>query len=248
MENNFWSDYRALVPIGEDPTDEKSLRMREDVILEHLPLTRRVALKMLKSMPNHVDKDDLESWATLGLLRAVQKFNHELGVPFEAYASQSMRSVIMDGIRDLDWAPRSLRRKNREILKAETELRNVHGRTPSNAEVAEKMGLAVQDISYTKYRSDIASHAYLAECDEAMNHKVDMEATEQAFQIRQAVVNAIKLLPFREAVVIVLHYYHGKKLAEVAKLLGVSEVKAGAIHTEAVTGIWTQIAQTIQTS
>lgn len=240
MDIEFWETYRALVPIGQDPTDPKTLRMRDDIVQSHFNLTKHVASKMIKNMPAHVDREDLEGYAALGLMRAVQKYNHTMNVPFEAYAIQSMRSVIMDGIRDQDWAPRSLRRKQREIDRAEELLKHQLERVPTEDEVATQLGITAQEVSYTKYRSENAAFAYIQECTEILNqsNNVATEELEMAAQIRQTLVQAVRKLPFREAVVIALHYFAGKKLADVAKLIRVSEVKAGTIHTEAVMHIW----------
>lgn len=240
-----WDDYRALVPINTEPIDDKAFAMREKIILQHLELTRRVAAKMMRTMPNHIDTDDLESYAKIGLMRAISRYNHQLGVPFEAYAMTNMRSVILDGIRSLDWAPRSLRRKERELFNAHTALRHELEHEPTKEDLALKLGVTIAEVNDTRQKSSAASTAYLEENTEVVNRRttsLDTEEVALVQRLRDGVACAVQKLPFREAVVIALHYYEGLKLADVAEALGVSEVKAGMLHTEAITKIWESIA------
>lgn len=245
-----WSEYRAIVPekADPDPDDYAAIAMREAIILEYLYLTKRVVSSMRKGMPAHVQRDDLESWAKIGLMKAVQKYNHTLGVPFEAFASRWMRSAIMDGIRDMDWVPRSLRRKQRDIDKAEENLKNFLERTPTEQEVADELGLEAKDVGQTKYKSEISSHTYLEGCAEALNMASDTNNDENSLitALKKSLSVEVRNLPIREATIIALHYYEQKKLAQIAQILGISEVKVGALHQEAVLVLWEKLEATLQ--
>jgi RNA polymerase sigma factor for flagellar operon FliA len=242
-----WVQYRTVVPIGEEPASPKGIRLRDDLIIEHMTLAKQVAANMVQKMPTHVDKGGIESLAYEGLMRAVCKYNHTINDSFEAYATQTMQRRILDGLRELDWAPRSLRRKMREIEKTEETLKQRWHRSPTDAELADELSLGVAEIQDTRNRSEAAAHAYIEDSAEALNMQSEDrdEETETAKMIRVATTQAVKNLPFKEALVICLHYYENKTLADVAALMGVSEVKVGSLHKDAVLGVWAELAATL---
>lgn len=245
FDKDFWDYFRSISPINTTPDKgTEAWRLREQIILNYLYLTKRIVAKMKKSMPSHVDSDDLESWATIGLMQAVQRYDQTMGVPFEAFCTQRARSVIMDGIRDADWAPRSLRKKQRDIAKAEEEFRQEKGREPTNVEISNRLEIPVEEISATKYRSEIASHTYIEGSLEAQNKPIstDSEEDELVDLLKSATAKAVATMPIRQAVVVAMHYYEDRKLSEIAKLLRTSEVKVGALHAEAVLKIWQALA------
>lgn len=235
-----WWHYRCNVPIGTDPQPKTpEWNERERIILAYLYLTKRVVSKMLKSMPAHVERDDLESFANIGLMKAVQRYNHSLNVPFEAYATQSMRSAIMDGIRDNDWAPRSLRKAQRTIDKTEGTLKQSLGREPTTQEIAEALQLAPKDVSATKYRAEISTHAYIDASAEALNKSAEVvDDIDLIETMRHTLAITLKSLPIKEAAIIAMKYYEDKNLSDIAKIMGISEVKVGALHADAVLSLW----------
>lgn len=241
-----WQHYRSLVPKGVEPDrGTPEWRMREDIILTYLPITKSVVSKMIRTMPPYVERDDLESWAEFGLMQAVLRFDETMNVPFAAFARQRMRSCILDGIREQDWVPRSLRKKQRDIKKVEETLGQELGRQPSEDEVADHLDIDSREVSYTKYRGAIATHVYLDAYsdggvfyDTLSDPSTVLEASDLAAELRAAVSESFLALPTREAVVIALYYYEKMKLSEIAKLIGVSDVKCGQIHESAVMAIW----------
>lgn len=241
-----WQTYRELVPLNQEPKDSKAKSLRDELILEHLELATRVANKMLRSMPDHIQRGDIESYAIIGLIRAISRYDPAFGVPFESYARTNMRSVILDSIRALDWAPRSLRKQERELNVAKQQLIQELGRTPLVDDLAKKLNLTsdnIAEINQKSYMSGVTSLHEYSDPDAANSFSkipssVDIEEQVFARQIMQLIANIVSRLPFKEAVVVALHYYQGKKLAEVAECLGISEVKAGFLHSEAVSKIW----------
>lgn len=231
-----WETYRSVVPIGQEPErDTGPWLARENLILQYYYLAKRIVAKMAKTMPNHVDRDDLESLAVLGLMKAVTQYNHTLGVPFEAYATQKMRSSIMDGIRHQDWAPRTLRRKQRDIEKAEAVFRQENGRVPTYDEVAAILDIDAAEVGFTKHQSEIATHAYIESSAEAMNKTNEVvDDLDLITTLRTTAARTLRNMPVREATVIALHYYANKKLHEVAEIMGISGVKVGQLHKEAI--------------
>lgn len=267
---HWFVEYRAIVPKGSEPDSGNRFanRLRDNIIESNLYLCKRVVGKMKKSMPAHVERDDLESLAAIGLLQAVTRYDHTLGVPFEAFATQRMRSVVMDGIRDADWAPRSLRKKQRDIAKVEERIRNEHRREPSPEEVAaiiatdqfneaqeeptqEEFEIAVRaimaDNADTKYQTEIAAHTYIEGNPEALNKPaVVNDAESELIDVLKAVVaTTLNSMAVRKAAIIALHYFSEKKLSEIAAALKMSDVKVGALHSEAVLEIWQAIEAAI---
>jgi RNA polymerase sigma factor for flagellar operon FliA len=247
VTRDTWITYREHVSFGQEPNTPQGLRLRENLILSHMALAKQVAANMVKKMPQHVDKGGIESLAYEGLMRAVSKYNHTINDSFEAYATQTMQRRILDGLRELDWAPRSLRRKMREIEKTEETLKQRWHRSPTDTELANELGLGVAEIQDTRNRSEAAAHAYIEDSAEALNMQSEDrdEETETAKMVRNATTQAVKNLPFKEALVICLHYYENKTLADVATLMGVSEVKVGSLHKEAVLHVWAELAATL---
>lgn len=242
-----WDEYRSLVPKGVDPDrDSKAWRIREDIIVSHLYLTKNVVSKMIKTMPAHVERDDLESWAKIGLMRAVMRFDHTMNVPFAAFAAQNMRSCILDGIREQDWAPRSLRKKQRDIKKAKESLRQEMGREPTQQDVAERLEINVQDVETTNYKVQAANHVRIEDHYSSIAEMTTPDTDDIVSQLRRALALSFIKLPVRDAVVIALYYYEKLNLAEIAKVIGVSGVKCGQIHNRAVLALWSDIEKLLE--
>lgn len=260
IDESIWPLYRALVPKGEepDPEDVDANRIRHDIILAYLYLAEMVVKKRKKTLPKHVDADDLESWAYIGLLQAVQRYDHTMGVPFEAFVTQRMRSVIADSIRENDWAPRSLRKKQRDLVKAVDSFRQAEGRDPSDEELSQILEIPVESIRETRYKADIATHTYLElytqySGDHTYNVKEPASTTKdeddesELIQILKTVLaESLTSMTPRKAAIIAMHYYQEMKLSDVAKALRMTEVKVGKLHQEAVNEIWQNLLSAAQ--
>lgn len=244
----LWCEYRARVPQGEEPYDEETRQLRDDIINCYLYITKRVVGKMKKAMPAHVSKEDLESLAKIGLMQAVLRYDTSLGVPFEAYCAQRARSVIMDGIREADWAPRSLRKKQRDIKQAEERLRQVLKREPTKTEVAKYLDIAEDDIDRTHYKVEISSHTYIEGNQEAQNKTsvLDSDELELVDIMKSVVAQSMRTMPIRHAAILAMHYYHEEKLSDIARKLKLSEVRVGTLHSEAVLLVWQELQKAIQ--
>ena len=197
----------------------------------------------MKTLPPHVDREDLESQAAFGLMRAVLRFDSTMGVPFEAFATRSILSCVGDGIRAQDWAPRSLRKKQRDIKNAEEKLSDELKRTPTEYEIATYLGIEAHDVSETKYKCSVANHVYL---DSSLDNIPEaIIKTDLTSQLRSVLVDSFLSLPTREAVIVALYYYEKKKLAEIADILNISVAKCGQLHRQAVMELWTNLEKTL---
>jgi RNA polymerase sigma factor for flagellar operon FliA len=196
---------------------------------------------MARNLPQHVDISDLVSYGVLGLFRAVDRYNPDRGVNFETFAAASVRSVILDELRKLDWAPRSLRKKQRDLKTAQDELTKDLGRDPTPDEVATKLGWEVEEISSTASKAEASYHRSLDEGDPERDwggrEGVERGVAIDAKQIRHAMVlfrDVIREMPVQDQTVLVLRYFEGMKLSAVGEALKITESKASQIHARAV--------------
>jgi len=237
---DLWTDLEqaravyARVP-GAGGSDVPVRASREAITVHYTPLVRYVAARIRSGMPGHIDAADLVSAGFVGLLTAIESFDVHRGVPFESYAVPRIRGAMLDEMRSWDWAPRSLRRRAREIDSAISELSVRRGRAPSDAEIADRLGVTPVDLHDTLNRIAFADVVALTGRDESpeVGAPDPLEAVEQ-WGVRQEVVNAVHRLPVRERIVVALYYWEGFTMAQIAEVLDVSESRASQLHTSAV--------------
>ncbi len=242
-----WEDYKA----------SGDTAARDRLILHFSPLVKYVAGRVAVGLPANVDQADLISYGIFGLIDAIDKFDQERGIKFETYAISRIRGSIIDELRAIDWVPRSVRSKARDIEKAYTALENKLKRPPSDKEIAEELGISIDDLNhiYTQL-----SNVSLVALDELMSvegergDKLSLvetiedtkttsptEAVESE-EMKAILADAINRLPEREKIVITLYYYEGLTLAEIGQVLGVTESRVCQMHTKAVLALRGRIA------
>jgi len=210
-------------------------------------LVKYVAGRLAMNLPSSVDVGDLESFGFFGLLDALEKYDAERNTKFETYATTRIRGAIIDGLRSLDWVPRSTRSKARLVESQIYELTNELGRTPTNEEVATALGLSLDE--YFGLLSELKG-ANLFSLDEAaaseqagenlkiLDLVVDQELLpDQQLMEKESVEElaaAIAQLPEREQLVLALYYREDLTLKEIGHVLQVSESRVSQIHTKAL--------------
>src|SRR3954447_26224083 len=223
--------------------------LRERLILHYSPLVKYVAGRVGVGLPPNIEQADLVSYGIFGLIDAIEKFDLERAIKFETYAISRIRGAIIDELRALDWIPRSVRSKAREVERAYTTLEAELRRTPSEAEVADHLGIALGDLhhifSQVSYVNVVALDEMLSvggekgdkltlgdtlEDHRAKDPVLAFEGEETKFLL----AGAINQLPEREKIVVTLYYYEGLTLAEIGKVLGVTESRICQMHTKAV--------------
>jgi RNA polymerase sigma factor for flagellar operon FliA len=223
---------------------------RDSMITHHLPLVRYVAGSMARhaSASSIVDYDDLVGYGTEGLIDAVDTFNPTYNVRFSTWAVMHIRTTILDALRSLDPLPRSLRAKSKEIERAQTTLANEHGSWPSDREVAEQLGIAVerlrrlqQDINRTVVSLENVTDtngedqgtswlSSLAETDPESDPETHLDEVEMRLILKQA----IAAQPDRERLVITLYYGQNRSMREISDQLSISESRVSQLHARAL--------------
>lgn len=212
------------------------------LIQQHAPLVKRIAYHLMTRLPPSVQAEDLIQAGMIGLLEASKNYDPTLGASFETYAGIRIRGAMLDEIRKGDWAPRSLHRKVREMAKAVAEVEREKGRDARDAEVAEKLGVNIDE--YYEIVADATSHRLfsleelpagedgLADGLVACIQGPDADVENEHF--RAALAKAVAGLPERERLVLSLYYNEDLNLREAGEVLGVSESRVCQIHGQAL--------------
>jgi len=237
-EEELWRHYRKT----RDPA------LREAFIKQYNPLVKYVAGKVAIGMPNNVEFDDLVGYGVFGLLDAIDKYDPDKNVKFKTYAVTRIRGAIFDELRQIDFVPRSVRQKTREIESTISNLEAQLGRTATDQEIANAMGMdeseymktmqkisgtsiiSLNDLWYSGDDNDKVSIGDSIESPSSMNPDVVVVNEE----IRRVIIEAINDLPDKEKKILVLYYYEDLTLKEIGRVLQVTESRVSQLHTKAI--------------
>jgi len=221
---------------------------RDTLILHHMRVVKYIAGRMAIHVPASVEMDDLVGWGIMGLMDAVEKFDHRQDIKFPTYASIRIRGAIIDQIRTLDWAPRSLRTMARKVGAAKEKLRHETGREPNTEEIAQELGTSEEHVEETITQLQTAQVLSLddylpSEDDASEGRKVDVTTNVAALnpsylaqqgERQERLVQAILQLPDQQQKVLNLYYYEELTLKEIGAVLDVSESRVCQIHSAAM--------------
>lgn len=222
----------------------------QDLVIAYEYLVKSTAASISKNLPNHIDYDDLVSDGYIGLMDAIRKYDSSYGYKFETYASFRIRGEILDRLRQFDWAPRSLRSKNREIESTSVKMSIELGREPTEEEVAKALGWPVSEISKIRGNSSSASIFNLDEIVNSngdsfklsdiiyVNNDYQILDEEDIDYLKDKILKSLKNLTLQQKTVFFLHYIEGMPLKEIGSLLEVTESRVCQIHTSALDVIW----------
>jgi RNA polymerase sigma factor FliA len=236
----LWRSYRS------SPSDKA---LRDRLILTYAPLVKYVAGRLGSGLPAHVDEEDLVSYGLLGLIGAIERYDPERDVKFETYAVTRIKGAIIDELRSLDWVPRSVRARAREIERAIATVEAKLHRPPTDEEIANQVGISVAELEESLAdisRSSIAALDELWTVGGSGGDQVALidtiedteapapESSLAATELKEALGEAIARLPEREKLVVTLYYYEELTLREIGEVLGVTESRVSQLHTKAV--------------
>ncbi|HEX3255947.1 MAG TPA: RNA polymerase sigma factor WhiG [Gaiellaceae bacterium] len=236
----------------------KDQAVRDRLILTYAPLVKYVAGRLGSGLPAHVDENDLVSYGLLGLIGAIERFDPARDIKFETYAIARIKGSIIDELRAMDWVPRSVRSRARDIERAIGELERKLHRAPTDEEIAEKLGVSTDDLneSLTEIgRSSIAALdelwtissggggdqvALIDTIEDTQGPEPQSELAQT--ELKEALGEAIARLPEREKLVVTLYYYEELTLREIGEVLGVTESRVSQLHTKAILRLKARLA------
>jgi RNA polymerase sigma factor for flagellar operon FliA len=217
---------------------------KDQLVQRFAPLVKRIAYHLMARLPSSVQVDDLVQNGMMGLLDAINRFEAGMGAQFETYAAQRVRGAMLDGLRENDWLPRSLRRDFRRIEVAISKLEQQNGRAPSEQELATALDMTLGD--YQKMLQDARGHQLISfedlvedGGDDFMERHLSDNSCEPSKiledeNLRQLLVHGIEMLPEREKLMMALYYEQDLNLREIGEVMGVSESRVCQLHTQVV--------------
>ena len=237
---SLWKEYTAT----------RTLQTREKLLTKYLPLVKYVTGKMMFSLPACVDYNDLLSAGVMGLIGALERFNPEQGVKFETFVLPRIKGAILDELRTLDWAPRSLRSKARMVERVNQQLEKELGRSASNQEIANKLDMKIEDYGSVLLELSKASLLSLdgsrVEDNDQITSMYDLLENVQSdnpyfslehIETKKLLIKAIEGLNEQEKIVMALYYYEELTLKEIGQVLSITESRVSQIHSKALDGL-----------
>lgn len=220
-----------------------SQQVRDRIVLDHLPLVKAIAIRVHENLPVHVDLDDLIHAGVLGLFDAVMKFDDTKNVAFHSYAKHRIKGAILDSLRELDWASRDLRKRQKQVDAVTHDLSLRLGRTPSEVEVAQEMGVSIE--RWHRIMMELRTVGLVstsAGSDQERDRTQDFAARPdsqpdrmcQHRQLQTTLARAINTLPARYQKVVFLYYTNDMTMKEIGDMLGVNESRISQIHKTAL--------------
>ena len=227
---------------------EISVENREAVIKEYAPMVKYVANRIAMRLPPHVEVDDLISVGVLGLIDAIDKYDSTRGAKFKTYAEFRVRGAILDELRSMDWVPRSVRQKASSMDGVVKKLQNKLGRRPEEDEIAEEMGISLDELFTTLNETksmpilsledlgiakESGEQQSLLDCLAGKND-ADPQTHLRLVELKEIIASAIDTLPEKERLMISLYYYEELTMKEIGGVLGITESRVSQIHSKAV--------------
>jgi RNA polymerase sigma factor for flagellar operon FliA len=246
-EEQLWKEFQK----GRDPG------IREYFVIKYAPLVKYVAGKVAIGMPDTIEYEDLVGYGTFGLLDAIDKFEPARNIKFKTYALTRIRGAIYDELRSIDWIPRSVRQKSREIEEVIQKLETRLGRSVEDHEIAVELGVSTDEFQKILVKISGTTLMSLNELwgSGEEDGEVDLVDTIESprslnpdfiverGEIKKVIVEAIKKLPENEKKVLVLYYYEDLTLKEIGEILGVTESRVSQLHTKSILRLRGNLAQ-----
>ena len=220
-----------------------SQEVRDQVVLEHLPLVKAIAIRVHENLPVHTDLDDLINAGVLGLFDAVAKFDRTKKVEFHSYAKHRIKGAILDSLRQLDWASRDMRKRQKQIDAVTRDLAAKLGRNPNEGELAVEMGLSADRLRHIQVELRHLGQISISQRDNLDNERPQEFPATAALQpdrmcekreLESTLARALGTLPARYQKVVFMYYTNEMTMKEIGSLLGVNESRISQIHKTAL--------------
>jgi len=222
---------------------QRDVRARERLIVHYSPLVKFVAGRLGAGLPDSVDVGDLVGSGVFGLMDAIDRYEADRGAKFETFAIPRIRGAILDGLRSLDWVPRSVRARSRAVQEAMARLEARLQRGPTDDELAEELGVTSEELQ--RWLASIAV-ATVGPLDHVLvtGTEPGPQALLEDAELRHTMRSEVRNLPERERTVLALYYDEGLTLSEIGQILGVTESRVSQIHTKAVLQLRSRLVAT----
>jgi RNA polymerase sigma factor for flagellar operon FliA len=248
--DNLWREYK----------ETNSKIAKDKLLVEYAHLVKYITNRLAINLPKSVDRNDLTSAGVLGLIKAVETFEPDRGFKFETYAGHKIRGAILDELRALDWVPRSVRQKSRELQKVFAKLENELGRAPYDDEVCESMNITIQE--YEEMLAEVTPTTIIS-LEEAMPDRnsdskelriidtIEDPGSENPLkelgfaEVKEILKDAIMNLPEKEKLVVALYHYEELTLKEIGVVLDITESRVSQIHSKAILKLRSKLLQRI---
>ncbi|RKN86497.1 FliA/WhiG family RNA polymerase sigma factor [Paenibacillus ginsengarvi] len=221
------------------------LSAKQSLVEQYLPLVDYVVGRLLVGLPKNVSRDDISSYGIMGLIDAIEKFDHERGLQFETYASWRIRGAVIDGLRQGDWVPRSVREKAKKIEEAYQTLEQQYLRSVTDAEMSAYLNVSEKEFAHMLQEiSNTAVYSFddpikEEESETRLSLMVDEKAKNpesrvSEFFLKESLAKAIDKLTEKERTVVSLFYYEELSLSEIAEVMALSPSRISQLHSKAI--------------
>ncbi|MCB1053512.1 MAG: FliA/WhiG family RNA polymerase sigma factor [Acidobacteria bacterium] len=230
--------------------DEFETKSRDALVEEYIPLVKYLAHRISLKLPNHVELDDLINSGVLGLIDAIDKFDPSRGIKFKTYAEFRIRGSIFDGLRSLDWVPRSVRKQKKMVEQTYQQLEQSLGRHATDEEISENLGMGLDEfykildnlkgVTLGKFVEINSNDNISSDDSESSIAFIADESTEDPYMIFQKqeltliLAESIKKLPEKERYVVSLYYFDELTMKEIGTVLEITESRVSQLHTKAM--------------
>ena len=230
--------------LWEKYSQKQDSETREALIIEYVPLVKLVSGRLSMYLGYTVEYEDLVSYGIFGLIDAIDKFDYRKGIKFETYASLRIRGAILDQIRKMDWIPRSVRQKQRQIDAAITKLESAEDKTATDEEIAKELDISLEEYYVWQGQTKVTG---IASIDEFVEQGIEVRAFDnqkyadnepekvyEKEELKNLLKESLDKLTENERMVVVLYYYEELTLKEISSVLEVSESRVSQLHTKAL--------------
>lgn len=244
-----WPSSNTEVPATEESAapNRLSLEEQQQLVMQYAPLVRRVARSLPLEIPGLLEFEDAVGYGTCGLVEAVRRYDPSKGTNFHAYAVQRIRGAMIDAFRRMDRLSRTMRQKARDVQRAQSELESMIGRTPSDQEAADHLGISLDQYrdasSHSRWvtvsldrmleRDDDGDSFPAAEMPTA-DEDIDFTRSFEERELYEDLARSVQTLPERERLVVALYYVEHLTMKDIAAVLSVSETRVSQLHAQAV--------------